>query len=118
MRSRHAARDMGRPSGVFADPSFRLLTVAIVIVSSLASGCRREPALYQLAEAQRRSADLVVQFTKANDAANRAVMADTDEASVAFAREAEQASQAVQHDAETQRRSFKDAQESADPRSP
>ena len=38
--------------------------------------------------------DLHVQFTKAADAANRAVMADTDEASVTFAREAEQATQA------------------------
>ena len=38
--------------------------------------------------AQKLSADLLVQFTKAADAANRAVMADTDEASVAFAGEA------------------------------
>ena len=44
------------------------------------------------------SADLLVQFTKAADAANRAVMADTDEASVAFAREAERAKEAVQKD--------------------
>lgn len=41
-----------------------------------------------------------VQFTKAADASNRAVMADTDEASTAFAREAEQANTVVQADAE------------------
>ena len=35
-------------------------------------------------------ADLRIQFNKASDASNRAVMADTDEASVAFAREADQ----------------------------
>lgn len=35
-------------------------------------------------------------FTKAADASNRAVMADTDEASIAAAREAEQATQAAQ----------------------
>ena len=41
---------------------------------------------------------LLVQFTKATDAANRAVMADTDATSVEFAREAEQATQAVLRD--------------------
>lgn len=49
-------------------------------------------------EAQKLAADLLIQFTKAGDAANRAVMADTDDASVAFAREAEQATQTVQKD--------------------
>ena len=44
------------------------------------------------------AADLRVQFTKAGDAANRAVMADTDETSVASAHEAEQATQAAQKD--------------------
>jgi hypothetical protein len=57
-----------------------------------------ETALQRLVEANRLAADLLVQFTKAGDAANRAVMADTDETSVAFAREAEQATQTVQRD--------------------
>jgi hypothetical protein len=57
--------------------------------------------LERQSEARRLAADLLVQFTKAADAANRAVMADTDEASVAFAREAEQAKEAVQKDAKT-----------------
>jgi hypothetical protein len=63
-------------------------------------GCRGEPtnALTELAEARRLSADLRVQFSKSSDASNRAVMADTDEASVAFAHEAEQSKQAVQTD--------------------
>lgn len=49
-------------------------------------------------EARRLAADLLVQFTKAADASNRAVMADTDDASVQFAREAEQATRTVQSD--------------------
>ena len=71
-----------------------------VIVVSVSTGCINVNAvLEQASEARRLSAELLVQFTKSADAANRAVMADTDEASVAFAREAEQATQAVQKDA-------------------
>ena len=55
--------------------------------------------MQQLAEARQLSGDLLVQFTKAEDAANRSVMADTDEASIAFAHEAEQALQAIQTNA-------------------
>ncbi len=71
-----------------------------IIVAGTATGCIDAPrtVLERLSEARRLTADLLVQFTKAADAANRAVMADTDEASVAFAREAEQATQAVQTD--------------------
>jgi hypothetical protein len=43
---------------------------------------------------------LRVQFTKVTDAGNRAVMADADEASTAFAREAEAAMKAVEKDVE------------------
>lgn len=49
-------------------------------------------------DANKLAADLLVEFSKAGDAANRAVMADTDETSVVFAGEAEQATQAVQKD--------------------
>ncbi|MEO8361891.1 MAG: hypothetical protein ABI672_17790 [Vicinamibacteria bacterium] len=59
-------------------------------------GCDVNGALERLSEARRLAADLQVQFTKAADAANRAVMADTDQASVAYAREAERAKQAAQ----------------------
>jgi hypothetical protein len=56
------------------------------------------PLLLELAEAQRLSADLRAKFVQASDASNRAVMADTDEASVAFAKEAAQARKSVQAD--------------------
>ena len=55
-----------------------------------------QSALERLSESRHLAGELLVQFTKAADAANRAVMADTDEASIAFAREARQATQAVQ----------------------
>jgi hypothetical protein len=53
--------------------------------------------------ARQLAADLVVQFTRASGAADRAVMADTDETSVAFARESRQAADAVQKDLGTLR---------------
>ena len=61
-----------------------------------AAGCDVNTALEHQAEARRLAAGVLIEFTKAADASNRAVMADTDEASVAFAREAEQATQAAQ----------------------
>lgn len=70
-----------------------------IVIGSAANGCVNVNAvLEQQSEARRLAADLLVQFTKAADAANRAVMADTDEKSVTFAREAEQTTQAVQRD--------------------
>ena len=75
--------------------------IAILAIAALAAiHCDVNAALERVSEARHRAADLLVQFTKAADASNRAVMADTDDASVAFAREAEQAKQAVQVDAE------------------
>ena len=49
---------------------------------------------------RRLSAALRVHFAKATEAANRAVMADTDDASVAAAREAQEAAAAVERDVE------------------
>jgi hypothetical protein len=71
-----------------------------VVLAVAAAGCggNVNAALQQLSEARRLSAELLVEFTKADDAANRAVMADTDEASVAFAKEADESKQAVQKD--------------------
>ena len=76
-----------------------------VTTAGAATGCIAAPetALERLSDSRRLAADLLVQFTKAADAANRAVMADTDDASVAFAREAEQATHAVQRDADALR---------------
>jgi hypothetical protein len=79
-----------------------IVWIAVVAAAAgAATGCGDidvNAALERLLEARRLSADLHVQFTKAADAANRAVMADTGEASVAFAREAEQAKGAVRGD--------------------
>jgi hypothetical protein len=71
-----------------------------LVMLSLAAmiGCDVNSFLQQVSQARDLSADLLVQFTKAADAANRAVMADTDEASIAFAHEAEQAKEKVQLD--------------------
>jgi len=70
----------------------------IVFCLGAMTGCDVNAALQQVSQAQHLSADLLVQFTKAADAANRAVMADTDEASIAFAHEAGQAKEKVQMD--------------------
>ena len=72
--------------------------VILVSAALSAAGCDVNKALEQLSQARHLAADLHVQFTKAADASNRAVMADTDEASVAFAREAGQAKEAAQKD--------------------
>lgn len=74
------------------------------VLLGAATGCVNVNAvLEQLSEARQTSADLLVQFTKAADAANRAVMADTDAASVAFSGEAEQATLSAQKDVEALR---------------
>lgn len=72
--------------------------VGILLVAlGVASSCH--DADRQHGEAKRLAADLRLQFNNASDASIRAVMADTDEASIAFAREAEQAKQATRNDA-------------------
>ena len=72
---------------------------AIVLIGAV-TGCSGAPdtVLAQLVESRRLAGDLLVQFTKAADAGNRAVMADTDETSIAYAREAEQATASLQKD--------------------
>jgi hypothetical protein len=80
-----------------------LTCIILAFVGLLSSGCQRGPAtvVAELNEANRLAADVRVQFNKAADASNRAVMAETDEASIAFARDAEQLSTAVEHDVGT-----------------
>jgi hypothetical protein len=76
-------------------------TALLAMLAGAATGCGDvNAALEKVSEARQLASDLLVQFTKTSDAANRAVMADTDEASVAFAKEAEQSTQAVQKDAD------------------
>jgi len=79
---------------------FRALGLVLTFVA-LATACRGGPVtvLAELSESNRLAADLRIQFTKAADASNRAVMAETDEASIAFAHDADQTSAVVQRDA-------------------
>jgi hypothetical protein len=72
--------------------------IAAIAIALLAAGCGVNSSLERLAQARHLSADLLVQFTRASDAANKAVMATTDEASIAFASQADEAKQAVQTD--------------------
>jgi hypothetical protein len=62
------------------------------------SGGRPSLVLTDQVEARRLGADIRVQFTMAADAANRAVMADTDETSKDAAQEAMKARAQVEHD--------------------
>jgi Four helix bundle sensory module for signal transduction len=77
----------------------RTITNVIALVL-LFGGCDVNRALERVSEARRLSADLLVQFTKAAHATDRAVMADTDDVSLTFAHEAEQATATIQRDAE------------------
>ena len=77
---------------------------AIAVGTAAACGDGSKLVLNQQADAHRLAAHLHVQFSRAADASNRAVMADTDEASSAAAREAEQAIKAVEQDTESLRR--------------
>jgi hypothetical protein len=85
-----------RPSNRLGIVPFWLAAVTV----AAAAGCGKgsTPVLTQQIEARRLTSDLRVQFSKAAEASNRAVMADTDEASSASAREAGQATDAVQRD--------------------
>jgi hypothetical protein len=69
-----------------------------LVVAGGATGCVSEPqtVLERLGEARRLTAEILLQFTKAADAANRAVMAETDEAAAASVHEADLARTAVQ----------------------
>jgi hypothetical protein len=74
---------------------------AAVVLGLVTFGCHggTDPAFTQLVEARRLADDLRVQLAKTSDASDRAVMADTDEESIAFARDAEKATQAIETDA-------------------
>lgn len=74
----------------------RLCLAAVIGAAACADGSKA--VLNQQAEAHRLAAHLHVQFTRAADASNRAVMADTDEASGNAASEAQQARREVEQD--------------------
>jgi Four helix bundle sensory module for signal transduction len=84
--------------------SRRLVTRAalfVVAAAILMAGCYRgsESILQRMSETQKLAAELQLQFTRAADATNLAVMADTDDASAEFAGQATERSQAVEKNA-------------------
>ena len=74
---------------------------AAVALSLAALACHggATPAFTQLAEARRLADDLRVELAKTSNASDRAVMADTDEESIAFARDADKSAGAITLDA-------------------
>jgi hypothetical protein len=80
----------------FTLPGILATAFALALVLSCHGG--PNAAFTEFTEARRLVADLRVQLNKGSDSSNRAVMADTDEASVAFAREAEQTRGVVRTD--------------------
>jgi hypothetical protein len=64
------------------------------------AGCNNGFNLEDPMATERLSSGLLIRFTEATDAANRAVMAGTDETATEYSREAEQATQMVQRDAD------------------
>jgi hypothetical protein len=76
------------------------LAVFVGTVVMLAAGCYRgaDSVLQRMSEAQKLATELQLQFTRAADATNLAVMADTDETSAEFAGQARQSSQTVEKD--------------------
>jgi hypothetical protein len=85
----------GRDRDLYANARRSLLLGAVV---ALALGCRGNPTtiLTRLEDSRRLAAQLQVQLSQAAEASHRAVMADTDDASVAAAQEAERAAKAVE----------------------
>ena len=84
-----------------SSPTRPVVRLAFAMLAIGAWGCVSPRAqLSQLLEARRLASEIHVEFTKATEAANRAVMADTDEASAAAADEARRARQSVERDVE------------------
>ena len=75
-----------------------MLRLLLMITTLTVLAACRPAVLTQQVEARRVASDLHVQFTKAADAANRAVMADADDVSATAAQEARNATQAVDRD--------------------
>lgn len=72
-----------------------LKIAAVTVIVFGAAACRSESTLAKLARARELSADMNVQFITAVDAANKAIMAETDQSAAAFVADAERARQAV-----------------------
>ena len=83
----------------------RSCSIAIAVAASATIvGCSNpQTVLTQLIEARRLASQAHVQFTQSAEAANRAVMAETDDAAAAAAEEARRSRQAVERDVQTLR---------------
>jgi len=76
-----------------------IVLAGLALMGAGTAGCVNPlTALPKLFEARRLASELHVSFTRAAEASNRAVMADTDEASIAAKDEATAARQAADHD--------------------
>jgi len=79
-----------------------LVGIGITVLATLSQACSGSASvLSQEVAARRLIAELRVQFSKASDASNRSVMADTDEASIAAANEANDAIRTADQTAQT-----------------
>jgi hypothetical protein len=78
--------------------------VVPVLAAAIAAACVDMPAaLTRQLEARHLASEMHVEFARASDASNRAVLADTDEASVSAAAEARKARQVVEKNLESLR---------------
>jgi hypothetical protein len=73
----------------------RAVLVLTLLATCLACRTNAKAAFVQLAEARQLASQMRIDFAKASDESNRAVMADTDEESIKFARQAEASTLAV-----------------------
>jgi len=78
--------------------SFRVVFLLVISAPALSCQVRPQPAFVRLTESRRLVSEIRVNFAKAADASDRAVMADTDEDSIRFARDAAEAAEAVNAD--------------------
>ena len=82
---------MLRPRAAATTGTLVAFAVLVLVIQAACSDKPRQTLLNQHIEARRLAAEARIQFTKAADASNRAVMAGTDEASASAAKEAGQA---------------------------
>jgi hypothetical protein len=82
-----------------ADPTvYAPALAALISVALLAGGCDLNTALERVVETRAVTSELIVQFTKAVEASNRAVMANTDATARAAANDAAAAIEIVERD--------------------
>lgn len=97
-----------RPCLAAADADTRWAGLSFLFLLALTcaslAGCGNpQTVLTQLLDARRVASELHVQFTQSAEAANRAVMAETDDSAAAAAEEARRARQVVERDIQTLR---------------